>query len=166
MDAQKNHTTKVKGRCFATQGGNRGEKYQQFSKSIQTPRVRKYWRMAKKTRKLDAARKKSSGRVWGNARRGAEVRWFDDGGKGRASVGVKRRRKKSRMVEGASGWNIGLWTGENKVQRDRDDGGGAGEQERRWSERERGREGGRELSQQLSAQPGGFISIGTICCAK
>jgi len=29
------------------------------------------------------------------------------------------------------------------------------------------REGGRrELSRQLSAQPGGFISIGTICCAK
>lgn len=27
-------------------------------------------------------------------------------------------------------------------------------------------EGGRELSQQLSAQPAGFISIGTICRAK
>jgi len=65
--------------------------------------------MAKKTRKPDATRKKSSGRVWGNTRREAEVGWFDNGGKGRASAGVKEKKgKKSRMAEGASGWNIGL----------------------------------------------------------
>lgn len=55
--------------------------------------------MVKKTRKLDAARKKSSGRVWGNARRGAEVRWFDDGGKGRASV-EKEKEQNERVQAG------------------------------------------------------------------
>lgn len=62
--------------------------------------------------------------VWGNARRKTEVRWFDDGGKGRASAGA---RKRNRVEEDTSGWNIELWTGENKLRRNGalgNDGGG------------------------------------------
>lgn len=40
------------------------------------------------------------------------------------------------MAEGASGWNIGLWTGENKVQRDYDDGGGEQESKKEDEEKE------------------------------
>jgi len=40
-------------------------------------------------------------RVWENARREAEVRWFDDGGKGRASAGARKRYRE--VEEGGRG---------------------------------------------------------------
>lgn len=39
-------------------------------------------------------------RVWENARRKAEVRWFDDGGKGRASAGARKRYREVEEGEG------------------------------------------------------------------
>ena len=112
-------------------GGNRGEKYQQFPKSVQTLRVRKYWWTVKETRKLDAARRKRGGKGLGKcATRGWSSlvwRWWK-----RSSIcGSKKKVSRGgRGGEGGSvsGWNIELWTGENKVRRNggalgNDDGG-------------------------------------------
>lgn len=118
----------VKGRRFATQVGDREEKYQQFPKSVEVPyprtKISANGEENKKTRRGEEEKRARPGREEGGKR------WEIRAGLKFASSTTKTttlrkvehirvRRKRNEAVErreGASGQNIGLW--ENKLRRD------------------------------------------------